>query len=369
MLKLLTLLLLSVSLSAFSINEEWTASQVINSPELASAFAGLSDAATAEALDQLSGNQHTNDPFITFALNRQFVRRMYDPVRELVTTMPCCRCEDPCLVGLDAWVEGSYDRIITENDANSFGFNSSGYEVTLGLQKSLCDTALIGIAGSYAHDFVHYNLGGHGKLDTGLLGIYALYRPQHWYIMYDISGSYTNNKIHRPINVGPLNFAADSSAPTYHVVTYGEVGVDLPMCWVLFQPFFGIESQTYWRDRTIESGASVANLVVYERRHTLTTSRLGLHATSRPYCTFSVSLDAAWNCRLTHEDVLFWQTFQNFGDFFQDHGLHLNRNSFDGAITVTSAFEENFKAYLQGTTEIWNRATDYSVVLGVVANF
>ncbi len=366
--------------SAVSLNEKQVASQLdmANStvPQLnaiLNALLPLSDPSLTSVLDQLSGNQHTVDPFITGILNREFVRRLYDPLRPIVTTMPCCRCEDPCSYGLDVWVEGSWDRAFLQNDGNGFGFNLNGYEFTLGAQTTFCEDWTVGLAGSYAYDYIRYNLGGHGKMDSGFAGLYGLYRPQHWYALLDIAGGYSSNKIHRNIQIGSLNYVADSTAPTCDLIGYLEAGVDLPLCWVLIQPFAGIECNTYWRDRTTEHGAGVLDLIVYERRTTSATSRVGLHITTRPYSTpystFSLSIDGAWNCRLTDDDVLFWQSFTGFGNYFADHGTHYNRNSAEGAITLSSQIDETWRAYLQGAGEIWDNASDYSVLVGVQASW
>lgn len=357
-----------------SFNQLQVASQVfLGNPRDASfealAAAILASPNSAELFDLISGNQHTTDPFVTALLNRQFVRRLFDPIRQEVTVMPCCRCIDPCNDGYDVWFEGSWDRAFLENDRHGFGFNSNGYELTLGIQKKFCDVATVGIAASYAYDYLHYNLGGHGKMDTALLGLYGLYRPQCWYVLADIAGSYTENKIHRHFTVLDVDFNTRCSAPLFNLIAYAEAGVDIPACFVLVQPFFGIETITYWRDRTKEHGADRFGLIVYERSETSATTRLGLHVSTFEYQTFSVSIDGAWNCRLTKIDNIHWNSFTGFGNFYAGHPVCLGRNSAEGAVTLTSRLDDNWRVYAQAAGEIWNHASDYSLLLGVQASW
>ncbi len=364
---------------AVSFNERQVASQLDSltagsdpDPEintLLNALVGLSPLQITDALDQLAGDPHTKDPFIVGTLNRQFIRRLYDPIRPLVTTSPLCRCAPECSFGIDVWVEGGWNRAFLRNDGNAFGFNLKGWEVTLGAQKTFSDIFTLGLACSYEHDFVHYNMDSRGKLNSGFVGLYALYRPEEFYILTDFAFGYTNNKIHRLIAIAPLNFVAESNPTLYDATFYGEAGFDIPAAWALVQPFIGIEASGYWRTSVTESGAGDLDLILFKRNRGSATGRLGLHVTTTEICTFSLSLDGAWNHRLTSDQFLHNQEFIGFGTPFVIEGAHRNRNSGEGAVTLSSQIHPNVRLWTEFGGEVWRNASNYFLSAGIQAMF
>ncbi len=361
---------------AVSYNERQVATQLdsltANSdpdPELNSllnALVGLSPAFLTDALDQLSGDPYTNDPFIVGTLNRQFIRRLYDPIRYLVTTSPECL---PCTPDFELWIEGGWNRSFTQNDGNSFGFNLNGWEITLGGQKTFCDALTIGIAGSYEHDFVHYNIDSRGKLDSGFVGLYGLYRPEEFYLLVDLAFGYTNNRVQRFITIGDLDFATKSNPNIYDITFYGEGGFDIPATWALIQPFIGIEASGFFRPSFTESGAADLDLNLFKRNRGSATGRLGLHLTTAEICSFSLSFDGAWNYRLTSDQFLYNQSFVGFGTPFALEGVRLNRNSGEAAVTLSSQVNENVRLWAEYGGEVWRNASNFFISAGLQATF
>ena len=329
----------------------------------------MSSCQVTQALDQLSGDPNTKDPFIVGTLNRQFIRRLYDPIRSLVTTSPFCRDIDPCNAGIDVWVEGGWNRAFLQNDGNAFGFNLNGWETTIGVQKTFCNSLTLGVAGSYEHDYVHYNLDSNGKLDSGFVGLYSLYRPDEFYFLADLAFGYTRNRTHRSIAVGPLTSVATSNQNSYDLTFYGEAGFDYTGSLVLIQPFLGIEASGYWRPHATESGAGDLSLSFFKRERGFATGRVGVHVTTAEVCSFSLSVDGAWNHRLTSDQPFFNQEFAGFGTPFVLEGVHMNRNSAEAEVTLTSQVNENFKVWGEFGGEVWRNASDYFLSIGFLASF
>ena len=135
---------------------------------LLSHLASLPVAQASIILEQLTGQQQTADLFAAELINRDFLRRLYDPIRSLVTTLPCMHAPSPC--GWTAWIEGGGGRYSLDNSSEAFGFKMNGGEVTLGIQNSLSECLAIGAAVCYAHDQIDYKQGGNGRMNNSLAG-------------------------------------------------------------------------------------------------------------------------------------------------------------------------------------------------------
>jgi len=76
------------------------------------------------ALYEITGQQHTATSFVTELLNRQFVKRLYDPLRPLVTANPFCydfSPPNPYDQGLDFWMDGSGGYYSMDGNINASG--------------------------------------------------------------------------------------------------------------------------------------------------------------------------------------------------------------------------------------------------------
>src|SRR5690606_31418702 len=88
-----------------------------------------------EALSQISAEQYTNILLTAELANRQFTRRIFDPLREIITTNPCkpydfCRYKPT----FDIWSSISGGRSFIHGNSNANGFRIADYEITLGAQ-------------------------------------------------------------------------------------------------------------------------------------------------------------------------------------------------------------------------------------------
>lgn len=322
-----------------------------------------------EKLDSLSGYQYTNDLFTTELVSRQFLRRLYDPIRCSVTdyhNRGCDSCYDRCY-DWTGWLEAGGTRVHLNNSKNARGFNMKGYEITAGAQKLLgCDWTL-GFAGSYENDNYHYKHGdGSEKSATWLSGIYGLYRPSEFYGLVDFAYGQSSNKMHRKIATNTLDYSAHGKPDTSQFVFYGEIGVDFRFYNCLFQPFAGIQADWYRRKRFTETSSDGIELAFHRKERSSATSRIGFHLTSYGFADlFNVSLDLAWNARLTGFNNNISGQFVKFGNEFEIEGTKINRNSIDYAVTISTGFCSGWEVYLEGSGESWNKAQLYNILCGV----
>lgn len=336
-----------------------------NQTLLLNEMVNLSISAAQESLTSLSGYQHTDDLWATQILNRQFIRRLYDPLRTLVTREPACECAcdcNPC--EWTGWMEGEGGFTTLKGNENCPGFKMTSYEYTGGIQKTFCNNVTAGIAGSYEYDHIHYSHGGFGKSNTWLAGFYGLYRPDCYYGLIDFSCGHSSNSIHRNIEVGVLKYEARSKPKISQFNLYGELGIDYWVSDFLIQPFAGIETGKFLRHHTKEREDHGWGLTIQKKDWCVTNSRLGVHLTSGLY-DFTFSLDLAWNRLLSSPSNKITGRFIEFGNKFDITGVNLDRNSVDYALTISKDLFNNFSGYVECTGESWKQANNYNILAGI----
>lgn len=349
-------------------NERRTAKQIdsIQDPnaalaEVLSELAILSRSKARTALDELSGHQHTDDLLLSEMINRQFIRRLYDPIRSLVTSEPCC-CNDD----FDVWFEGGGDKIYLKGNKNAHTVSSRGYDLTTGIQKTFCCDWTLGVAGSFEHDHRRYHHAGHGESDTWMGGLYGLYRSCRYYVLADLAYGYSSNKLTRSIHIGDSSFKAKSDPKVSELTFYTEGGFDWNIGCLLVQPFLGIEVDSFWRKGLVEHHGDFWNLRINKQDRTSAFSRLGIHMTTQdlPY-DLILSADLAWVKRLTGFKNSIDVRFVDFGDEFDLNGIHLDNNSVEGAITLISNLCENLDIYAEAAGEAWKDSYAYNLLGGI----
>jgi len=270
------------------------------------------------------------------------------------------------------------------------------YEVTGGLQNTFCKSATIGIAGSYEHNFIRYQHGGSGKLNTGFIGLYGLYRPTGFYLLADAAYGYSYTRTKRSIHAGslygkPATFISDeedlsgeaaagripdkimkvTGKPKLSQSTfYGEIGIDCDFCGFLLQPFAAIQTGNGSRTHVKESSGKSLNpdlaLAIKKHQWTSTSTRLGIHLTAvNLYQCIDASLDLAWNRRLGKRKNCTVGRFVEFGNEFGITGIPLDSNGIDYALTLSSCLCDCVRTFLEISGETWRHASTYDILAGV----
>lgn len=328
------------------------------------------------ALDSLSGYQHAADLITSMMINRQFIRRLYDPLRSIVSAEPgCCSCHDnstsDCCHGdqdFTTWIDVGGTFMKVHGHQQDPGLNTQGYNIASGIQKTFCENWTVGIAGGYEQDRLNFkHSGGLEKCNTWLVGLYGLYRPSCFYGLVDFVYGNSSNHMNRSINVGTLHYEAKSSPDVQQYTFYGELGTDFDVYNTLIQPFIGFEAGKYHRQHVKESFANGWGLEVNKRNHSLTTTRLGVHITTNNImdCGASLSLDLAWNYMTSGLKNHINERFNEFGSPFTIEYTPLNRNSFNYGITFSIPFEDGFRVYFEGVGESWIHTNVFDVLGGL----
>ena len=329
-----------------------------------STLVDLSPSEIQAALDDLGGFQHTFDAITTIMINRQFIRRLYDPLRSIVTTVPDCCCAPRC-DDFTVWLESGGTFTHINKNQYTTHFKSDGYEITGGIQKTFCSDWTLGVAGSYENDQFHFTEhAGNGNSSTWLVGLYGLYRPSIFYGLVDFAFGQSNNSLYRHIHVGDLYYKAHSKPKISQFTFYGEVGVDLPWKTILLQPFFGVEAGAYRRNHITEYQPEGFGLSVHSKDFNQTSIRLGVHLTADICDVVDISLDVAWDRYLSGNHNSITDEFESFGTADRIKGVDLNVNSVDYALTLSTLLCDRWRLYVEGSGETWSNANQYNVLGG-----
>lgn len=334
-------------------------------------FASLSTLQQLNVLTEMSAVQYTNVMMTAELANWQFNRRIFDPMRKIITENPCapyvyCHYKPT----FDVWSAISGGRAFIHGNTNAPGFRVADYEVSVGAQARFTRNWTVGSAVSYERDSLSYKVSGSGRNNVVLGAVYALYRPKNFYAFGNLNFGYNLNKMTRKIGIGTLSFKPKGSLKVYQTSGYGEIGTDFGYKVVLVQPFFGIEFGCYNFNKFHEHGGFPLAVDVYSKSHTIVTSRVGLHLTSAPLKSgLSMGIDLSWNYRLTPQENYLHVKFQEFGNKFKIKGLPLQRNSFEGAVTFYQTLNKSWSFYFEADGQGWNDSFAYTFLGGLKATW
>lgn len=310
-----------------------------------------------KGLEKLSGLQYTNEAWITEIAANRFLRRLYDPLRSQVAS--CCQssCEE-----WTAWLEAG-PNFSAVHGKTAYSTHLNSYQVTGGVQKQAANNFFLGVAGSYEYDHAKFEYDSVANRNTAYVGLYGLYRPNCFYGLFDLAYGNTSSRLTREIKIADLHYKTSGLSIINTLAFYTEWGADIGLGGLLLQPFVGIQIEQNWRSKITEKSASDFGLHINEQRWTPVNSRLGFHLSSCNLCQcFDVSLDAAWDQRLTSNRNTTKGHFQEFGNTYGIYGNKLDDASIDYALTLTKNFREAFQVYLEFEGQ-WSRHSNTNGVL------
>lgn len=320
--------------------------------------------------DQMSGYQYGSLlPVADLAVN-QFLRRLYDPLRSIVTTYKApSNCWDPKYFDpytnlpvmldspcdlcnalpptLDFWMDIGGGRARISGNSNARKFHINNFHITAGLQTTFLSDWTFGGALSYARQSFCRNSDGSGGVNNGFLGLYTLYRPREWYALADLVLGYNQGKVSRRIDTDENSYRSRSRPKIYEAVLYLEAGFDWPWKRFLMQPFIGFETGSYSRNGIHEGGDDATSIDIFGSDSTTSSSRLGFHLTTLPQilCDYTLSIDFAWQYRFNTIGSSVHGYSSSFSDEFRSKGITTDRNLFDTAITLTTDMWDDWELY------------------------
>lgn len=320
--------------------------------------------------DQMSGYQYGSVLPVAQLAVYQYLRRLYDPLRSIVTYYrepsncwdpqyfdpysnlpilvdnPCDLCT-PVPPTLDFWFDIGGGRAHFEGNSNAHGFHVNNFEITAGVQTTFLSDWTLGGSLSYARQTFSRYGDGSGGVNNGFLGLYTLYRPMGWYALADLVLGYNQGKISRRIETDENSYRSHAGPQTYEAVFYVEGGFDWPWKRFLIQPFLGLEFGSYSRNGIHEHGFEGTNLDIFGSDKSTAASRLGIHMTTFPevLCNYTLSFDFAWQYRFNGAGSSVHGYSSSFSDEFHTRGITTDRNLFDAAATLSTNICEDWELW------------------------
>lgn len=338
--------------------------------DILNALASLTPGQIRLALDQMSAEAYTNQLLMAQLANQRFVRSLYNPLRDIITNNVCECCDCDCCFSepLNVWFQASSERTHAERgkgNCTGRGFDEKGFELTLGAQTTLDCFWTIGSAFSYAKEEIDYKLCSNGKANNFFGGLYGLYRPCDYYLLADAVFGYRTERTKRHIGIGDLQFSAHGHPKSFQSDFYAEAGKDFLLSCFLIQPFVGLDLGYYRFGRIREHGADILNRDIDGHGKFYGDTRLGLHLTAYDVACFCLTADIAWQYRFSQLNNVIHGGFSSFGTCFPIHGIHVNRNSIDAALNISTHVCDNWEVYATVSGQWWQRAYSYQVLGGI----
>jgi outer membrane autotransporter protein len=296
---------------------------------------------------------------------------MYDAVRFDSLGLSCGQnCGQ-----FDIWAAVGGGKAYQRRSHGAEGFRLEDVNVSFGVQTPLnicfLDSWLtVGLAGSYEHDHIHFNQGGHGNANNWQGAFYYMWNNCNFYSFSTTILGSDCIKIRRPIDIGLLELRPRSRARITQWTSYSELGLNLNCDCVYIQPFVGIEYAFYRRHALSEHNVDFLGLHVRGKNVSATIGRLGAHlTTSLPCWGLFLSGDLAWRCRFNFLQERIRVRFQDFGSEFRIKGVHQKPNGIEGSINLAKCFCDRWQAYVEFAGEKWERYAAWNLSGGVSVNW
>lgn len=327
----------------------------------------LDPAQQRNALDQMGGEQYTSLVQITHQATQRFLRRMYDPLRDIIAERTCY---NPCANNVNFWATAEGGHSTLTHDRNAHGYQVNDFNFTVGAQQRCSEQWTFGTALAYDQDWVHYSLGGHGHLYTTQGALYAAYTTPCFYAFSDFDLGETYCNIKRRISFANINETANGKTRIFQTSSYIEIGKNFFVnnC-ITVQPFVGIEAGYYHRRGFHERNADILNLNIKARNLWIVTSRLGIHAQAALNYGIEIATDLAWQHNYDFNRDHFHANFESFGSEFEIIGVRIDHDSIDAALNISADVNNCLSVYADVSTQAWNRYANYSVTGGLQYNW
>jgi uncharacterized protein YhjY with autotransporter beta-barrel domain len=332
------------------------------------AFCPLNAFDLQNSLNQISGAQFSTAGIAADQSNRQFTRRIFDPLRPLLVANPCtpyvyCTYKPT----FDLWGAASGGATFFHNNNHVNGFRVDNWAFTFGAQYKPYRQLVLGAAIAVEKNKVFFKGGGHAKDNATLLGFYALYRPRNFYVFGDINFGHHPFKNRRTINIGTTQFIPTSKQKVNQLSGYLEFGTDIGFYAVLLQPFVALETGTARFNRFSEQTGTPLDLSASGHSWTNSSTRLGLHLSSTPLLNgLSMAMDVSWNYRFSSNDNFISVQFLDFANPFQIQGYAVKRNSIEFDLFFSQEFNKCWKIYFEGNAIGWQNAFSFNFAGGVI---
>jgi uncharacterized protein with beta-barrel porin domain len=317
-------------------------------------------------LDELSGGHYPDLILTTELIAHQFVRRLFDPVREFLSRDPCHDQCDSCEEWFEFWADAGGMQNQFDSCRHSHGLKNHGWQVTAGVQTTSHTEWLIGAALTYERTTTDFKYGPSGDTSTILGGFYAGVRLCDFYFLGDLAFGGSQSDLKRSFEIGGVEYLEHGKPESLQGLLYMEFGRDWRYECLVMTPFLGLEAGCFSYKKFHENGGLITDLDFHKRTYGTFDTRLGVHLIADQFfCGLFVGVDLAWQYRCTNLNNYFNASFVEFGDSFQVRGTKLDPNSLEVALNLEQTICDNFSVFATGYWQQWPNASAWDVLAGV----
>lgn len=310
----------------------------------------------SQLVSALSGEEYSNLMLLNTATSLHFTNALYNPIREFTSKSCSLRgCAS------NSWFDASAIASDYANDNNSYGFKSVGATLVGGIQSNIACNLMLGLGFFYEYDDITFKDAGEAYRHTLLGGVYALYRSKCFYVFADVNAGYNFGSLKRDM----LGFSNQSNPKSTQLSCYAEFGFDMfrNKSAYLLQPFLAVNTTYSNWQAFVEKGDLVTQLTNRGRNDVEAMTRLGFHLYSQGNSDSLMAIDLDWAYRATNCYNYKTILFNNSSDSV--YGLNLARSSFEASAYLSQKISCNLKAYIEGSTRIWPKAIEGSLLAGL----
>lgn len=361
-----------------------------------------------EALEELSAAQYTNLFYITQEASQRFLRKIYYSLIQRVCTglieckeqnkspfvkdskrskNPGCynldytnsqkslkkvyepsvrNCYPECGNGANIWLIFEGGKTKQRGDKRAKGYSESDWDIALGAHKCINDYSSIGAAITYEQDRLHFDQGGTGTQRNYMGAIFGTYHNDYLYLLSELLGGYSHDKIIRRIEVQPNLFRAKSKPNIGEIVFNNELGFSINYSSFGLKPFVTLEYTFLHRSSIEEHGAYPFDINVKKRNVNALGAFLGTHLAGLIANQLILGCDISYEYRFNHHRDNMVAHFREFGGNMYIKGYKKNPHIGHCAIDFSEQFTDLFNWDVRANFDVskgyysWDLSTGFS---------
>ncbi|MBS0619834.1 MAG: autotransporter outer membrane beta-barrel domain-containing protein [Verrucomicrobia bacterium] len=302
-----------------------------------------------------SGQQYAYLPQITEQIDWRLSQAIYTSIREELVPCSTHEAEEFFL-----WTNGGFG----ESWANK-GYHGYNCEGTIGAHARSGPHFLLGVAGYYSWDKLHFHQGGKNGFNTFEGALYFAYNAPRAYFLANLGAGKTTSSFSRPVH----SRHAHSRLRLSHGLLYSEFGYNAFHCAFLVQPFIGIEGDYLYSPSFNEHQAGSYDLYVGKLSEWRGNGYAGTHLRGKLASWLTLNLDAAWRYHLGPQKEHVHTLMRSTGERFTARTSEQGQNGVIGALELSFALSKVFHLSCTGSGEWWKNYHAYQTMATLSAKW
>ena len=183
------------------------------------------------------------------------------------------------------WIQGYGSGGSWNSDGNAAGLNYQLGGVSYGADIADDESGVIGLTAGHSFTSFHTGLNDSGHVTSHQLGLYMLKTIEAVYVMGIFNYGFLNYDVSRQVQVSQFAAAPQSNLTGQQFSGYAELGLNLEVGSMRFQPFLALQQQFLANGKAFESGGGAFDLSISQSTVNTLQSHLGARLISDGWIT------------------------------------------------------------------------------------